>query len=192
MEVVMNQIRLLLPLLFTLALLRPAYAAESITMVWTNAATAETYEVTAPDDVPLLDVKQQVMTEIGLSALQSPLYVVEKVVVTTTILRGTTDPSTGITTPPTTITTEEYILLNESSTLTELEIVSDDTLRLRQIEVASEDGTTGDTTTDDGTDATTDDAAPVKSGHHHGYKKRHHHHHGLGDKHKHPGQRRFG
>jgi hypothetical protein len=203
MEVVMNGfaqirplLRLVLPLLCTLALIRPAHAAaESITMIWINAATAERYEVTAPVDTLVSAVKQQVMSDIGLSPLQSPLYAVEKVVVTTTLVRGTTDPSTGIPTPPTTITTEEYVLLNEASTLTELEIADGDTLRLRQIAAASGDDTTGDTTTDPADDSagdTTDDAGPVTSGQNRDCNKRHHHRYVWEHNRKHSGKRRFG
>lgn len=175
-------VRLALPLLFSLALLRPVHAAESITMVWKNTATSEAYEVIAPDDRMLSEVKQQVMTEMGLSALQSPLYVVEKVVVTSTPVRGQYDPVTGL---PLVLTTEEYVLLSEVATLAELEIVSGDTLRLRQIEVASEDDPVE---TDEDAAEDTDDAEPVKSGHHRHYKKHHRHH---GGKHKHS-RRRFG
>lgn len=190
-------LRLALPLLFTVALLRPAYAAESITMIWINAATAEAYEVTSPDDKPLLEVKQQVMSDIGLSPLQSPLYVVEKVVVTRTPVRGQYDPITGL---PLVITTEEYVLLNETTALIDLEIVAGDTLRLRQIAVASEDDTAGDTTqdttadpADDSAGDTTDgDVEPVKSRHNHDYNKRHHRHHGWEHNKKHSGKRRFG
>lgn len=193
-------LRLALPLLFTLALLRPVHAAESITMVWKNAASTETYEVTAPDDRLLSEVKQEVMTEMALSPLQSPLFVVEKVVVTSTPVRGQYDPVTGL---PLVITTEEYLLLGESSMLVELGLVSGDTLRLRQIAEASVDDSADDTTTDpvvptdppaDTTDDTaedTDGSEPVKAGHHRGYKKNHHHH-GKHHKHKHSKKHRFG
>ena len=196
-------LRLALPLLFTLALLRPVHAAESITMIWKNAATADTYEVTSPDDRLLSEVKQQVMTEMGLSPLQSPLYVVEKVVVTSTPVRGQYDPVTGL---PVVITTEEYLMLSEPSTLFDLALSSGDTLRLRQVAFAEEDppvddpvtDPVDDTTTDpvDTTDDTaedTDGAKPVKAGHHHGYKKKYHHHrHGKHHKDKHSNKRRFG
>ena len=191
-------LRLALPLLFSLALLRPAQAAESITMVWIDAASGQRYEVVALDDLPLLQVKQEVMGAIGLSSLQSPLYAVEKVVVTSTPVRGQYDPVTGL---PLVITTEEDILLNEASTLAELELATGDTLRLRQLVVTGGDDsgtgdTEGDTATDPANDATddgaenTDDAQPSKSGHHHGFKK-HSHRHGGKHPHKHS-RRRFG
>jgi hypothetical protein len=191
-------LRLVLPVLFALALFRPVHAAEPITMVWLNTATAVAYEVTAPDDRLLSEVKQQVMTGMGLSPLQSPLYAVEKVVVTSMPVRGQYDPVTGL---PLVITTEEYLLLVESFTLAELELFSGDSLRLRQIAAASEDdpagGATDDTTTDstDTTDDTaedTDGGTPVKAGHHRGHKKHHHHHHGKHHKHKHSNKYRFG
>lgn len=47
-----------------------------------------------------------------------------------TAVRGQFDPVTGL---PVVITTEEYLLLSEAETLLDLEIASDDTLRLRQI-----------------------------------------------------------
>lgn len=193
--------RLALPLLFALALLRPAQAAESITMVWIDAASGQRYEVVALDDLPLLQVKQEVMRTIGLSPLQSPLYAVEKVVVTSTPVRGQYDPVTGL---PVVITTEEVTLLNEASTLAELGLATGDTLRLRQLEVTGGDTGTGDTggdttgdTTTDPTDGATDDGAesdddaqPSKSGHHRGFKRHSHRH---GGKHSHKSSRhRFG
>jgi hypothetical protein len=197
-------LRLALPLLFTLALLRPVHAAESITMIWKNAATVDTYEVTASDDRLLSEVKQEVMTEMGLSPLQSPLYVVEKVLVTSTPVRGQYDPVTGL---PLVITTEEYLLLSEASTLFDLALVSGDAVRLRQIAVAEEEPPADEPATDPVDDTTTepadtsDDAAedtdgakPVKAGHHRGFnkKKHHHHRHGKHHKHKHSKKHRFG
>lgn len=183
-------LRLALPLLFSLALLRPSYAAEPITMIWLNAATAAAYEVTAPDDRPLLEVKHQVMSEMGLSPLHSPFYAVEKVVVTSTPVRGQYDPVTGL---PLVITTEEYLLLSESSTLFELELVSGNTVRLRQIAEPTVEEPVEDTTGDTTTDAEdTDGAKPVKSSHHRGHKKGHYKHHGKHHKHKHSGKYSFG
>jgi len=188
-------LRLALPLLFTLALLRPVHAAESITMIWKNAATADTFEVTASDDRLLSEIKQEVMTAMGLSALQSPLYVVEKVVVNSTPVRGQYDPVTGL---PVVITTEEYLLLSEISTLFDLALVSGDSVRLRQIAVAEEETPADDPVTDpvdpaDDTAEDTDGAKPVKAGHHRGYKKKfHHHRQGKHHKHKHSKKRRFG
>lgn len=187
---------LMLPMLFALALVRPAHA-ETLSMIWIDAATSQAYEVTAPDESLLLTVKQQVMSDIGLSVLQSPLYAVEKKVVTTTAVRGQYDPVTGL---PLVITTEEYLLLSESETLLDQEIASGDTLRLRQIAfpedpVAGSD--TGDETAGDdvadGSAEDADDAEPVKSCHRrHCDDKRHHHHHRHGKHHKHGGKHRFG
>ncbi len=181
-------LRLMLPLLFALALIRPAHA-ESISMVWVDDATSQAYAVTAPDATPLLELKQRVMSDIGLSVLRSPLYVVEKKVVTTTAVRGQFDPVTGL---PLMITTEDYLLLSEAATLLDLEIASGDTLRLRQIPVA-EDPVAGDETGDEANDAdagdAADDAMPVKSCRRHHCDKKHHHH---GRHHKHGGKYRFG
>lgn len=185
---------LMLPMLFALALVRPAQA-EPLSMIWIHAATSQAYEVTAPDTSQLLTVKQQVMSDIGLSVLQSPLYAVEKKVVTTTAVRGQFDPVTGL---PVVITTEEYLLLSEAETLLGLEIASGDTLRLRQITfpedpVAEDD--TGDETSDevaDGSVADADDAAPVKSCQRRHCKHKRHHHHRHGKHHKHGGKHRFG
>jgi hypothetical protein len=196
-------LRLALPLLFTLVLLRPVHAAESITMFWKNAVTTDTFEVTSSDDRLLSEVKREVMTEMGLSHLQTPLYVVEKVVVTSTPVRGQYDPVTGM---PLVITTEEYLLLTEASTLFELALVSGDTVRLRQIAFAEEETPVDDPATDPVDDTTTDPAdtaddtaedtdgvKPVKASHHRGYKKKYHHHrHGKHHKHKHSKKRRFG
>ncbi|MGE0372043.1 MAG: hypothetical protein AB7Q01_09185 [Gammaproteobacteria bacterium] len=177
-------LRIALPLLFSLALLRPAHAAEPVTMIWLNAATADAYEVTSPDDRLLSEVKQEVMTEMGLSPMKSPLYAVEKLVVTTTAVRGQFDPVTGL---PLVITTEEYVLMSESSSLGELEIYSGDTLRLLQI---AED-TADEESTDDDTAGNTDGGTPVKSCNNRGFDKKHHHSR-HGKHHKHPKKRRFG
>lgn len=185
---------LMLPVLFALALVRPAHA-ETLSMIWVNAATSQAYEVTAPDESPLLTVKQQVMSDIGLSVLQSPLYAVEKKVVTTTAVRGQYDPVTGL---PLVITTEEYLLLSESETLLDLEIASGDTLRLRQIafpeDPVAEDDTGGDTGDEvaDGSAEDADDVEPVKSCHRRHCNDKRHHHHRHGKHHKHGGKHRFG
>lgn len=190
-------LRLALPMLFTLALLRPVHAAESITMIWKNAATTDSYEVTAPDDRFLSEVKQEVMTGMGLSPLQSPLYVVEKVVVTSTPVRGQYDPVTGV---PLVITTVEYLLLSENSTLFDLDVYSGDTLRLRQIAVAEEDPVVDEPATDDSA-GTSDDTAgdtgspkPVKAGGRCDNKKKHFDNRRFSkhQKHKHPKKTRFG
>ncbi|MBK8164016.1 MAG: hypothetical protein IPK65_13075 [Gammaproteobacteria bacterium] len=176
-------LRFALPLLFSLALLRPAHAAEPVTMIWLNAATSDAYEVTSPDDRLLSEVKQEVMTEMGLSPMKSPLYAVEKVVVTTMPVRGQFDPVTGL---PLMITTTEYVLMSESSTLGEMEIYSGDTLRLLQI---AED--TVDEEPADDTAGNTDGGTPVKSCNNRGFDKKHHHN--RHSKHnKHSKKRRFG
>ena len=185
---------LMLPALLALGLVRPAHA-ETLSMIWIDASTSQAYEVTAPDVSPLLEVKQQVMSDIGLSVLQGPLYAVEKKVVTTTAVRGQFDPVTGL---PVVITTEEYLLLSEAETLLDLEIASGDTLRLRQIAlpedpVAEDD--TGDEAGDevaDGSAEDADDAAPAKSCHRRHCENKRHHHHRHGKHHKRGGKHRFG
>ena len=73
--------------------------------------------------------------------------------------RGQFDPVTGL---PMVITTEEYLLLSEAETLLDLEIVSDDTLRLRQI-AFPEDPVAEDDTGDDVADGSATAATATTS-----------------------------
>lgn len=122
--------------LLTLALTTgAAFADARLSLVWQDAGSGQSFEVSSPGSAPLSAVKKRVMAEIGLVPGFASDYEVQKGVVTEAVpVRDPSNPGQVIW-----VGGEDVQVLDEALTLTELGLASGDTLKLVRVATSSAD-----------------------------------------------------
>ncbi len=122
--------------LLALTLASGAAVADSrLSLLWEDASTGHSYEVSSPASAPLSAVKKRVMAEIGLVPGFSSNYEVHKGVVTEAVaIRDPNNPGQVIW-----IGGEDVQVLDEALTLAELGLESGVALKLVRVATSAQD-----------------------------------------------------